>query len=702
MKTYRFIYFVAASSLLFAACSREAVAPEENLTPGENTGGTYPVYFGAEATLNDAASGDDITAGTKVSLTPDADDYSFEASWDYLDKGSIQYSYNDGTNSLTDQYKDATWNGSSFTVYFDSGHSKIEANWKYTLVYPYIDINLSKKAGKDRIQIGNAYNSNYDLMIGNASVTSALPGEDDDKNPIVFNMLRETGIAYFHFTSNLDETLVSATLTVDGGTIASEAVSIKSQTNYSQGFEYSGEQYNSINMTFTDAPSARDFKLWFNVLPTKYNSSTLVIETTAHKLTLTKKAGKDPYSYDTQKLYKVTRTVADAKWVALPKYAITCTTVEGGTLSADYTEAVRGTLVTLTAIADDGYEFKNDWNVTDSQGNKITVSDGKFTMPESDITVTASFAATTSSDINLSSNGIANCYIVPPTADLKYKFQTSNLGGSVDNVTSCEVLWESFGTSTAPKVGDLVKNVSYSDGYISFTTTGKAGNALIAAKNGEDILWSWHIWIPETTITDVTVGSATFYDRNLGALKNLPGDPLSNGLTYQWGRKDPFMGSYSLTTSTIASSTTSFTTATGPVDISISTKNPTVFYTGSNNRADNSDGWSDDKKTIYDPCPSGYRVPTYNTFNSNFYSTNNIYTAGDNGIYVKGTNIWFGMCGDISKSGSFEYVNSRGNYWTSTLQSGTSYYYMRVRSGYGFTSFQITATQGNSVRCQKM
>lgn len=693
--TKRFLYFAAVSSLLFAACNREAVAPEENLTPGENTGETYPVYFGAEATLNDAASGDDITAGTKVSLTPDADDSSFEASWDNLDKGSIQYSCNDDNFYLTDTFKDATWNGSSnsFIVYFDAGetgHIDKKSNWKYTLVYPHFNSLLS---GKDRVQKGNAYNSEYDLMIGNASVTSAKPGYDDNGKTIIFNMLRETGIAYFHFTSNLDETLVSATLTVDGGTIASEAVSLKSSTNYSEGFKYSGEQYNSINMTFTDAPSALDFKLWFNVLPTKYNSSTLVIETTAHKLTLTKKAGKDPYSYDTQKLYKVTRTVADAKWVALDEYNVNLESVTGGTLSASPVKAVRGTEITLTAIADDGYEFKNDWNVTDSHGNKITVSDGKFTMPESDVTVTASFAAITSSDINLSLNGIANCYIVPPTAGLKYKFQTNNINGSVDNVTGCSVLWESFGTDVTPNVGDLVKNVSYADGYISFTTTGKAGNALIAAKNGEDILWSWHIWL--TDIEEVTLDSGSIIlDRNLGATSATKGDNSAIGLYYQWGRKDPFLNSNMKSTANWPSAVVSDSNST----IEYSIRNPMLYiktkFSTNNNYGwkygeIDSGLWSSTNKTAYDPCPYGYCCA-----NSSIWS--NIFTDSVNNGYTI-SSCWFPQNGYLDgKSSSF---TSGGVYlWFSdSVDTSLSKYIYSNGTGTG----NKYSTYGYGVRCQK-
>lgn len=698
--TKRFLYFAAVSSFLFAACSREAVAPEENVTPGENNGGTYPVYFGAEATLNDAASGDDITVGTKVSLTPDADDSSFEASWDYNDLGRIQYSCNDDNFYLTGAYKDATWNGKSFIVYFDAAYSDKASNWKYTLVYPHINSLLS---GKDRVQNGNAYNSEYDLMIGNASVTSAKPGYDDNGKTIIFNMLRETGIAYFHFTSNLDETLVSANLTVDGGTIASEAVSLKSSTNYSEGFNYSGEQYNSINMTFTDAPSALDFKLWFNVLPTTYNSSTLVIETTAHKLTLTKNAGE--YSYEKQKLYKVKGTISDAKWVALDEYNVNLEPVTGGTLSASPVKAVRGTEITLTATADDGYEFKNDWNVTDSQGNKVTVTNGKFTMPESDVTVTASFAAS-SSDINLSSHGIANCYIVPPTADLKYKFQTNNINGSVDNVTGCAVLWESFGTDVTPNVGDLVKNVSYSDGYISFTTTGKAGNALIAAKNADAvILWSWHIWITETPADLVyPKNSGTFMDRNLGATTSTAGASTTLGLYYQWGRKDPFVGRNIVSTVT---DNYTISNDSSSQNVAFSIANPNVFIGNSGNwDSDNTTNlWSETVKKVYDPCPYGYKIPNGGDNNyliASGFSKPSSVDANNGFSFNVDNNIttWYPAAGNIGLTGTMQYVGSYGRYWTVSRYSTTSGYYLRLQPNSSLTRY-LNYGYGLSVRCQK-
>ena len=68
---------------------------------------------------------------------------------------------------------------------------------------------------------------------------------------------------------------------------------------------------------------------------------------------------------------------------------------------------------------------------------------------------------------------------------------TENIKADVDNVI---VLWESFGTDTAPNSGDLIESLSYNDGTITFTASSKKGNALIAARdNNNVILWSWHL-----------------------------------------------------------------------------------------------------------------------------------------------------------------------------------------------------------------
>ena len=161
--------------------------------------------------------------------------------------------------------------------------------------------------------------------------------------------------------------------------------------------------------------------------------------------------------------------------------------------------------------------------------------------------------------VNLSLSGTANCYVVSNAGFYYFKSVKGNSSTSVGTVSSVAVLWESFGTSTTPSVGDLVKSVSYKDGNIYFdtATTFKEGNAVIAAKNSSgEILWSWHIWFTDQPQGQEYYNNAgTMMDRNLGATSATPGDVGALGLLYQWGRKDPFLGSSLISSSTQAKST---------------------------------------------------------------------------------------------------------------------------------------------------
>ena len=164
-----------------------------------------------------------------------------------------------------------------------------------------------------------------------------------------------------------------------------------------------------------------------------------------------------------------------------------------------------------------------------------------------------------SSATDLSSSGSANCYIVSDSGLYKFKTVKGNSSESVGNVASASILWETFGTSVAPVPTDLIKAFCYKDGYIAFQTadTYKEGNAVIAAKDASGtILWSWHIWLTDQPQGQEYYNNAgTMMDRNLGATSATPGDVGALGLLYQWGRKDPFLGSSSISESIEAKST---------------------------------------------------------------------------------------------------------------------------------------------------
>ena len=323
---------------------------------------------------------------------------------------------------------------------------------------------------------------------------------------------------------------------------------------------------------------------------------------------------------------------------------------------------------------------------------------------------------------DLSSSGTANCYIVSKSGSYKIPAVKGNSSESVGTVKSVEVLWESFGTSTAPKAGDLVKSVSYSNGTITFQTsdTFKEGNAVIAARGSYDeILWSWHIWMTdEPSACSYRNVDKLVMDRNLGATSATPGDVGALGLLYQWGRKDPFLGSSSISSNVEAKSTITWpspvSSSSSRGTIAYAVEHPTTFitynssnydwyYTGSST-TDNT-RWQS-KKTIYDPCPAGWRVPD----------------GGDNGIWAKagfddqdyddsdegmlfGSGIsspssWYPASGYRSSSdGDLYNVGNYGVYWSVTPYGYNAYGLTFTSNGGVYPSNSDYRAYGHSVRC---
>ena len=277
-------------------------------------------------------------------------------------------------------------------------------------------------------------------------------------------------------------------------------------------------------------------------------------------------------------------------------------------------------------------------------------------------------------NLSLSSNGksaTANCYIVSEAGAYKFQIVKGNSSESVGSVEKAEVLWESFGTDETPSVGDLVRNASYKDGYITFETdsTFREGNAVIAAKDASGkILWSWHIWLTDQPQGQPYYNNAgTMMDRNLGATSATPGDVGALGLLYQWGRKDPFLGSSSISSETVAKSTISWpspvSTNSSRGTVSYVTANPTTFVTAGFSldydwhysfRYNTFWTTSDKAKSIFDPCPAGWRVPdggddgvwSKALGSSEYFTDESLYKSSNEGInfsskFGSASTIWY-------------------------------------------------------------
>ena len=284
MKHYIKLFFAAAVAALgLASCAKE-VAPVE--TPKDNL---VTVHFGATAGIEGA---------TKATLTPNEQETLFTSAWENRDELSVKYSNDNKTAGATTS---GTVSASWATDHFEATMPEYKGMWDYNVVYPAPDAESIVDFGSTRTQKGNAYNSKYDLMKGSAIAEGADAGKTDDGKNIVFEMTRQTAIAYFHLTSTLDEEVVSAKLSVTDGNIASSLVKLLDHTD---GFDLSKKDLNEITITFEEgtAPKASDFQLWYNVLPTTYSSMSLEVKTANHTLTLNKNKGGN---FVAGKLYKI-------------------------------------------------------------------------------------------------------------------------------------------------------------------------------------------------------------------------------------------------------------------------------------------------------------------------------------------------------------------------------------------------------------
>lgn len=307
--------------------------------------------------------------------------------------------------------------------------------------------------------------------------------------------------------------------------------------------------------------------------------------------------------------------------------------------------------------------------------------------------------------IDLSAKETANCYVAGK-AGQEYRFKATVMGNGAitpavegDDTkkgitpssltpSSASILWQSEKS--------LISGVKLKNDYVYFTLNGseetalKAGNAVIAAYDGAGtIVWSWHIWVTDVDLdakvqtyvvhADYSIfpnyQSPMMMDRNLGATDDklwstATDSKESHGLFYQWGRKDPIIGPgdeaanahatvYDMNNG-VVSWDFAATTQLSREDIA---KYPMKYIKGDNwLNEDAYDLWgnssvynaaggegSTGSKSIYDPCPPGYRVPHPYVW-SGFTST----VSGGN---HKTAAVTTSASGDITKRGGVTFDN---------------------------------------------
>ena len=315
--------------------------------------------------------------------------------------------------------------------------------------------------------------------------------------------------------------------------------------------------------------------------------------------------------------------------------------------------------------------------------------------------------------LDLSADGTANCYLVDKEARCSFKATvmgngaagilpdggfTDYLGNALASSAqiepvSAELLWQT--------VDGLISELTLSDGIVSFNTSTDKGNALIAVKDSEGrIMWSWHIWCTDrpadlTCMTNQSGNSYTFMDRNLGATSNAD-NTGSLGLLYQWGRKDPLPGAsqfYSLEEPTLYGTVTAVTlqasdASTGTIAYAIQHPVTMIYasdwlFAGRNdalwgNPQGETELTTDSPKTIYDPCPPGYKLPGKDAYTLFTRSGENTKDPNDHNVVNTSS----------SKHGWYLYYSAEGSgdqnwypyngcryYNTGVLNRGSYYYY---------------------------
>jgi len=288
-------------------------------------------------------------------------------------------------------------------------------------------------------------------------------------------------------------------------------------------------------------------------------------------------------------------------------------------------------------------------------------------------------------------------------------------GGANNGVDGAEVVWADAADlvhlSSTPISHDASGNA-----FLDFEVTSadiQSGNAVVAVKKGGTTVWSWHLWfapkdaldkIPVTNyqgkvynFTKETLGwkptqwSGSTYDKartvkvkvvqtikNGGVAQETvinitqnPGNVKKGATTlYQFGRKDAFPG---VDASDLAANSHFTQNAGDNMTIMNNIQNPDKFYIYGSSMYTNYgyyNLWSADNtvtgsynqgndnpvvKTVYDPCPVGFKMPANNAFTG--------FTAnGQNGgtMNVDGTDNWQ------------TYQNNFGhNFWTNSSKTAT-------------------------------
>ena len=403
---------------------------------------------------------------------------------------------------------------------------------------------------------------------------------------------------------------------------------------------------------------------------------------------------------------------------------------------------------TLTAVPEAGYRFEGWYSAADYKTRLSTSASYAYipTSPEAAI-----FPKFTVNTRPLDDGGTANCYIAPELLhDYSFDATVQGNGCATLNITPqrlsgayARLIWE-----TGTQANSVISSLNYDGSRIRFRTGTQQGNALIGLFNaGGECVWSWHIWVanydPESSAQKYSSGDI-FMDRNLGTVGTDYTKVTACGLYYQWGRKDPFPYPASFTNnarpaSFIYHDNYAYGTirpedhdAREVMSVEWATQHPTTFIHKADYEVDEPEEdvldwlfrshhnlWGNTteqgydvskvcRKTIYDPCPPGWRVPDACDFEGIAMSQTQLPYCVN--IVYGGTKTVRYPAGGTFDGDSYSGAGTYGQVYTNTPYFWNFDYGASFFDGVSCTSIYLAGTrrttselrcQANPVRCIK-
>ena len=368
-------------------------------------------------------------------------------------------------------------------------------------------------------------------------------------------------------------------------------------------------------------------------------------------------------------------------------------------------------------------------------------------------------AQITENAIDLSAAGTANCYIAKPgsTVALNTTFKGNSTTERTGDGVSVSLVWQDVNGLVKALHFDPETKIMYAE------LADLQGNAVAAVKDeAGNILWSWHLWVcnysPEASLytTEANASGTTwaFMDRNIGATDTNPGSTDCYGMLYQWGRKDPFPAPkcytimnedysyvedgekdlYDINGNVLPKKVRELAEYHGTIAKSIA--QPMTFFAMTYKATGETDEYgqpvtvcdyeskdwtdvSDDdywggvsmSKTIYDPCPAGYKIPVCDADGNTPYAwmkfTDMTWDPANPGAKIYGQ--WFPTAGTrVYASGGLDLTEANpysgiwfGNAGSTSNETRYGQYMAIMKSKRTFKVMKDARSQGLSVRCVK-